>query len=212
MRKSAFTLLELIFVIVVIGILSAIFIPKFSSNKLSQAANQVISHIRYTQHLAMMDDKFNPVDSTWYKSRWQLLFGQSSAGTLNTGGYYAYSIFSDAGTKSGNPDPKEIAKNPLNSSKVLSGGFSNTLDWENTQATEEMNIGYKYGIDNVTQSGCSAKRISFDHLGRPLKGNSSSWTSSISGVLTTKCTITLHKGTDSIGIVIEPETGYVHLL
>lgn len=45
------------------------------------AKNQVIAHIRYTQHLAMMDDKFNADESTWYKRRWQIWF--SKTGYLN---------------------------------------------------------------------------------------------------------------------------------
>ena len=72
MKKSAFTMLELVFVIVVIGILSAIFIPRFSQNKLSDAANQLISHIRYTQHLALMDDEYNASSNTWYYKRWAI--------------------------------------------------------------------------------------------------------------------------------------------
>ncbi|WP_300367295.1 prepilin-type N-terminal cleavage/methylation domain-containing protein, partial [Hydrogenimonas sp.] len=51
--KNAFTMLELIIVIVVVGILSAIMIPRFSDDKLREAADQIMSHIRYTQHLAM---------------------------------------------------------------------------------------------------------------------------------------------------------------
>ena len=57
-NKKAFTMLELVFVIVVSGILAATFIPRFDRDNLQEAADQVISHIRYTQHLAMVDDKF----------------------------------------------------------------------------------------------------------------------------------------------------------
>ncbi len=70
MKKSAFTMMELIFVIIVIGILSAVFIPRFGQNKLSQAANQLISNIRYTQHLALMDDEYNATNPNWYQNRW----------------------------------------------------------------------------------------------------------------------------------------------
>ena len=40
--------MEVIIVIVVIGILAAVVIPRTGSNKLNEAASQVISHIRYT--------------------------------------------------------------------------------------------------------------------------------------------------------------------
>jgi prepilin-type N-terminal cleavage/methylation domain-containing protein len=72
MKKSAFTMMELIFVIIVIGILSAVFIPRFGQNNLSQAANQLISHIRYTQHLALMDDEYNATNANWYQNRWTI--------------------------------------------------------------------------------------------------------------------------------------------
>ena len=204
--------MEFVFVIIIVGIISSILIKDSKPTKLYEAATQLVSDIKYTQHLAMTDDKFDTSDKDWFKERWQLLFGKSSSKSLNSGGYYAYSIFSDAsGNKSGNPDPKEIAKNPLDSSKVLSGGFSGTLDWEDLSATKRLNIGYKYNIDNVKQQGCGAKRISFDHMGRPLKGDSSNWDSSVSGVLTKQCRIILYQGNSSVAIVIEPETGYIHI-
>ena len=72
--KKAFTMLELVFVIVVIGILSAVFIPKFGQNKLSEAGTQLISHIRYAQHLAMIDDMYNASNGNWSQDRWQIKF------------------------------------------------------------------------------------------------------------------------------------------
>ena len=80
--KKAFTMLELVFVLVVIGILAAVMLPQMQSTKLREAAIQVVSHIRYTQHLAMIDDKFNANDGLWFRKRWELLFGSS----LNAGG------------------------------------------------------------------------------------------------------------------------------
>ena len=56
--KKAFTMLELVFVIVVIGILAAAIIPSTRTNPAQEAAIQLLSDIRYTQHLAMIDDKY----------------------------------------------------------------------------------------------------------------------------------------------------------
>ena len=58
-NKKAFSLIELIFVIVIIGILSSVLVPRFDRPTLIEAAHQIISHIRYTQHLAMVDNKFD---------------------------------------------------------------------------------------------------------------------------------------------------------
>ena len=49
--KHAFTMIELVFVIVIAGILSAMIASSFDGNNLRQAADQIVSHIRYTQHL-----------------------------------------------------------------------------------------------------------------------------------------------------------------
>lgn len=68
MRK-AFTMIELVFVIVVIGILAAVIIPNTRTNPLQEAAIQLLSHIKYTQHLAMTDDTYDENDPNWYKKR-----------------------------------------------------------------------------------------------------------------------------------------------
>ena len=79
--KKAFTLIEIVFVIVIIGILAVVIIPRTERDPLREAAIQIVSDIRYTQHLAMIDDKYDSTDSNWYRNRWQLLFGKSSTGT-----------------------------------------------------------------------------------------------------------------------------------
>ena len=222
MKKSAFTMLELVFVIVVIGILSAVFIPKFGQNKLSEAANQLIAHIRYTQHLAMIDDQYNANDASWYEKRWQIVFGTSAY----TGGNLAYTIFSDI-SLTGQADINEIAKNPLDKSKLLSGGYSGTLYTSDSQATSQLNLGQKYGIVDFHltggSTGSSAYRVVFDHLGRPYRADISTTTSPQNRLATSKIYIKLCRSncigsnstinsTEEAVIVIEPETGYVHLL
>ena len=210
--KKSFTILELIFVIVIIGILTSVILPRTQTNSLEQAANQVIAHIRYTQHLAMVDDRYDVNDNEWYKEKWQFIYGKSNSSSRDTGGYYAYSIFSDnALGHTGKPDTSEMAKNPLNPYRYLSGGYSGTLDWESQKASKKLNIGYTYNIDKITYSGCSGKRIAFDYLGRSFVGADNNWDSSVDGILSKQCKIILHKGNNSISIYIEKETGYIHL-
>lgn len=72
--KKAFTMLELVFVIVVIGILAAVIIPSTRTNPASEAAIQLLAHIRYAQHLGMMDDKYNATSATWFRNNWQIRF------------------------------------------------------------------------------------------------------------------------------------------
>ena len=226
--KKAFTLLELVFVIVVMGIIAAAVIPRTSSNALQEAAIQVVSHIRYTQHLAMVDDKFDSSDPTWYKDRWQLKFSNIS-GTDNRWGY---AIFSDYTNKDGNPNENEIAINPLQREKRLTGGYSGLIEYGDSKATEELNLGHKYNINDIDFSGCAIanddgkKRIFFDNLGRPFTDNPELLVNThvdSSGknlLLTGQCQIELcdvidcstATSTQKVVISIEPETGYACIL
>mgnify|MGYP000045959612 CR=1 FL=1 len=232
--KKAFTMIELIFVIVVIGILAATIIPNTKRNPVQEAAIQIASHIRYTQHLAMTDDRYNPnrVDNSgaviWFKERWQILFSSSKF----TGGanVWAYTIFSDragTGVKRGDPNESEIAKNPENSNQLMTGGVGhvNAIKYghKDFKGMESLNIGKKYGIIGANavvfsdscdgNGGNPSTRIAFDYLGRPLQGdhNSMKGPYTQSRLIKAECRITITDGSESVDIKIQPETGYVSL-
>ena len=57
-KNKGFTVIELIFVIIAVGILAAMIIPRLEINGAREAATQMLTHIRYAQHLAMQDDIF----------------------------------------------------------------------------------------------------------------------------------------------------------
>jgi prepilin-type N-terminal cleavage/methylation domain-containing protein len=214
--KKAFTLIELIFVIVIAAIIAVMALPKTQDNSLATCAHQVVSHINYTKHLALIDDKFDPNDNGWYKSRWQIMFNNNKG----SGNGWSYTVFSDwTGTHSGNPDPDEVAQNPRSPNQLLTGGTSGSglVHYGDKEISKELNIGKKYGITGVTFSGgCpnSSKRIAFDRFGRPIKGNLRSQTSAYQNdrMMTSTCTITLTNSSGSIQIAVEPETGYAHIL
>ncbi len=232
MKKFAFTILELIFVIIVIGILSVVFIPKFGQNKLSQAANQVISDIRYAQHLAMVDDKYTPINSKWFKSRWEIQFHKNLTFTNSKCPHktypniWAYTIFSDKPAYTGNPNISEIGINPINSNQLLSGGYNNTLCVDNTnnnssqQSMSNLRLGEKYGITNIIFSGgcrSNVRDIYFDHLGRPFNSMNTNYAYELPSLgwhklLTSPCDIKIINSSGTATIQIEPETGYVHIL
>lgn len=204
-------MLELVFVIVIVGILAAVLIPKMGQSRLREAADQVVSHIRYTQHLAIIDDNYNSVDENWTKKRWQIVFGSSA----KTNYQLAYTVFSDtAGGSTGNPDRSEIAKNPMDRSKILSYGTAGDVNYKDKDVSKELNLGGKYGITNVIFSNsCTvggSRRVIFDYIGRPMKGRGD-FTSAYpaNSLITQTCTITLrNNANENIDITIEPETGY----
>ncbi|MDF1884552.1 prepilin-type N-terminal cleavage/methylation domain-containing protein, partial [Sulfurimonas sp. SAG-AH-194-C21] len=211
--KKAFTMIELVFVIVVIGILVATILPSTKTNPLKEAAVQLVSHIKYTQHLAMVDDKFDSsrVDSAdniiWHKDRWQIVFTSS----IYSDNGEAYTIFSDTqgnAVTRGDAQKSEVARNPQNSNQIMTGGYSVTaaLDYRNSsfEGMKKLNIGKSYGVTSVTfGSACnSGKRISFDHLGRPFQGDQSSMTGAYTAgtqrLIVADCIITLGNGPDSV--------------
>jgi len=219
--KKAFTMIELVFVIVIIGILTAVILPNTKTNPVKEAAIQLVSHIRYTQHLAMIDDKFNINDSNWYKKRWQIVFTKGSMANKK----YAYTIYSDAaGGNTGDPNISEIAKNPENREQLLTGGATGgepELGYNDPDflGMKKLNLGMSYGITNVIfSSSCSvgnSERLAFDHVGRPLKGKLGS---SLGGgnaqayendnLIQTDCLITLTDDDINVIIKVVHETGY----
>lgn len=201
--KKAFTMLELVFVIVIVGILSYFVSSSFQRNPLREAADQIVSHIRYTQHLAMMDDKFDPTDATWFRERWQIRFRLLL-------GEFGYVVFSDRNQdrNSNANNPQEIAVNPL--SKELLNGFLNFAQGNLTKA---------YGITNVLTSCLVADgtlvtanrgAISFDSFGRPYNGVSNA-TSPFEYLLMQDCNITLVNSDGNVTITVTKETGYTYI-
>ena len=217
--KKAFTLLELVFVIVVIGILAALILPRTKTNPVQEAAIQILSHIRYTQHLALVDDKYDSNDSHWYMARWQIVFGNNNKYANYKS---AYTIFSDSGAYSGDPKESEIALNPQNPNQIMTGGYNNTaaLNYNNAgfKGMKQLNLGEKYGITNVSfNGGCNiGLRISFDYLGRPFTGDQHTMTGPYSALtprlITSDCNIILTDGTETATIQISPETGYAKII
>jgi len=234
--KKAFTMLELVFVIVIVGIISVMIAPSFGGNNLRQAADQVVSHIRYTQHLAMMDNKFDRADAEWFKGRWQIRFFENltftatlpPAKTYNN--IWAYTIYSDLPNYASSlPDLNGMAKNVLSPNGYMSGGYNNTLHVESENSNENMRLNTKYGIEDIRfTGGCRGgiNHVSFDYVGRPFNNYITSSnpygnrTVNFERLIEDQCIIQMCTVADCttantdeiIQIAIEPETGYTHIL
>lgn len=176
--KKAFTLVELIFVVVVIGILAFSLWPKKQPIQALAAARQIVAHIRYTQHLALNDDKFathiddggtDSIAKDWYKRLWRITFSDIKADKDCKIGGWRYAVYQNiAGNLSDSGQPNgeiEVAQNPAEPGKVLSGCFSGI--YKNT--TSSMDLNKAYGIENINLdefANRGNKGIIFDELGR----------------------------------------------
>ncbi len=204
--KKAFTMMELIFVIIVIGILAAVAIPRTGSNKLQEAATQVLSHIRYTQHLAMVDDKFDSNDPTWYEKRWQIRFPHVTIAGVDT---YYYEVFRDE-NKAGNSNIEEEAIDPLTKKTIGDGqaAVASIADGALTNLTKGFGV---VTVDGTCVIGGAYRTVAFDFVGRPYldvyTGVFSNPVPSLNG-----CTIRLNDTQQSITIRVHPETGYACIL
>lgn len=179
--KKAFTLIELVFVMVVLGILTFALWPKKQPTQALEAARQIVAHIRYTQHLALNDDKFathtdtdgtgNNIAIDWYKRLWRITFSNPEVvppGCRNGGWRYAvYQNISRGLSDRGQPNgANEAASNPAQAGKVLSACYSGL----STNTSDELNLGQTYKIDRIDfgefATDSRIRGIIFDELGR----------------------------------------------
>lgn len=204
--ESAFTMIELVFVIVIVGIISVMIAPSFDGNNARQAADQIVSHIRYAQHLAMLDNKFDTTDPDYFVERWHIQFAPDSSGNGNQ----VYWIISDSNHNGVLADQTEYAKNPLTSTRILSGDSSFADDIK----TAEMDLTNEYGVTSVLNN-CAAVatngRIYFDSLGRPYEDTVFPATAPHENLIQNICTIVITAGAETETIEVYPETGYVRI-
>ena len=183
-NSSSFTLIELLIVIIIIGIIVSTLSFDFAPDKLQLAADQVIKDIRFTQSLALKDDKYQPFpldDSDtetnrskfWFKQWWQIRFNCTTS-------YCYYEIFSDQpySTNRQNFDRtahlpnsdtywnKSIAKDPL-SHKYMIGICSDGSDYPDcNQTNTDLNLTKTYGIKDIEyQNFSSTHELLFDNYG-----------------------------------------------
>ena len=213
--KPAFTMIELLFVIIVIGILASMAIPRMDRDLRQEAGDNILSAIRYTQNLALNDDKTNPFGGNWQRSLWQIRFTGTTVISYSIGSNIDYAP-PENGT---NIDKDESAIDPAN------GKFMYNNSPSSPQPDESPNIFLteKYGINGMTFNNCkgtqntAAKHIAFDQLGRPHRGVSNNGSNDYRTYVHTNgsCTITFTFATAGITpliINIAQETGYASIV
>ena len=224
--KRAFTLIELIIIIIIVGIIAVTASNSFKKDTLIPATNQVLDHIRYTQQLALNQDMFIPSpdfstysdadrkakDSRlWFKKWWQFQIHE---------GDDDYTIYSDAPTNGGNNEydmkaddgADRIAIDPM-TRELLAGQSANVPE----NFLRIANLKKEYGVE-ISMSGCgNSKHILFDQLGRPHCSKSKNDGSNYPYGKIKKSgnpiiiTLTLEDGSDSSTICVTPVTGYTYI-
>lgn len=216
-KRTAFTMLELIMVIVVLGILASLAMPRLERETRQEAADQILSAIRYTQHLALVDHKHLFDNKNWQRRFWRIRFGTCVAADETR--YYAIGSDDDAsGSDNAEFSRTEAAIDPISSKPLFwtNGTSCDKGDAGTQDVSSEIFITQKYGLKEIQSSGgcSSAKHIGFDHLGRPHHGEkfSSSDQADYAGYMKTRCTFTFTMQDDeTFSIHIEPETGYAFI-
>ena len=220
--KKAFTMIELIIVLVVVGIIASYTIPRIKRDIRAEAINHMLTMIRYTQNLALHDSKHNRFNPRWQKAYWRFQIANCSNGS----GLY-YLIGTDINYNNG-IDQNESAVDPSNGKLTFWTGYEDCTKYSTSSLYKKVSpnifITQRYGIKAVTFNSCqiyknrrtrsSARHIGFDRLGRPYKSFTASTKPNNWGYMVKDCTIRFDFIDSSINpftITIPNESGYAYL-
>ena len=147
-KKSGFTLVELIVVILIVGILSASVAPRFfgvASYESRQAADEVLSALRYSQQMAM--NRGGDIQLVLTANNFTVQ--RSGGGALRSpDGLIPYTkIFPNSVTAAPNPNPQTINFNALGQPGDIAGVLfpaNVSIVVGTTTITLEENTGYAH--------------------------------------------------------------------
>jgi len=207
--SKAFTMLELVMVIVVLGIIATLALPRLDRDIQQELADNLLADFRHTQYLALNDYRHNQGNNNWQRSFWRIGFGSCTGSD-----FYEY-IGSDTDYSSGDIADSEAASDPTNGNRMNWTRGSDCSVGKYTNVSSRIFISHKFGVQGVATTGsCAASDyVGFDHLGRPHTGFDVSATPDYSTLLQTACNFvfTLSDNT-TITITIAPETGYMNIV
>lgn len=218
-QRNAFTSLELVMAIVVLGIVAALAMPRLERDTRQEASDAIVSAIRYTQHLALSDDVTDPNNPMWQRKFWR--FGKQ--GCSDNGIFFYIASDKDAVGGISELEAAQNVKdgdwlNGVNTAPCESDLSAQTFA-DGTRASKSIFLTKRFGIkedDNAMFAGCggvaTGRYIGFDYLGRPHKGFAGSTTADYSSILRTDCNLVFTFTDTSIpdlNITIEKETGFI---
>lgn len=200
MRKSAFTMIELVFVIVVLGILASLAMGRMDRDLTQEASETVLSNIRLAQQLALRDNKHTSANLVnWQRGYWRFEFDCTSECNYKVGSD------SDLG---GTIEKLESAIDPVDGKYLFNDG---SVD---NEFSKNVLVQKKFGVNTITaSSGCTGSdSVAFDYLGRS-HINIDTATNNFSNIMNTDCNLTFGMmASDSFTITIESETGHAFLI
>lgn len=225
MRK-AFSMLEMVFILVMLGVMAAVSVMYIPQTKLQQAADYMLQNIKYTKSLAQTDDRFFAMQDNsmgqynenqarfWQAGMWQVQFHLTGNTTA-----HSYSIYADTARNAattnfdGRPMSGDIIAKDPHSKACLSGYSANNLPAEckdNIAKEVRLKETYDVTIDRIDiQQGCNetnTARIYFDNAGMPYCGkvNINGNQSTLPKRLTDSVKIVLKRQNQTATICISP--------
>jgi len=205
-------MIELVFVIIVLGILASLAMGRMDRDLKQEAAETILSHIRLAQQLALSDNKHrSDNDAKWQRAYWRFQFSNCSF-TGEVKPIYAVG--------SGKLDNGELTKlrsavDPING-KYLFGSCtesSNTSD-----VSKDVFAGKHFGVKEFQLKKCTTpqytgQNFGFDYLGRLHVGiDTYDGTADFNRVATRDCNLTVTMSdNDTFSIIIENETGHAYI-
>lgn len=201
---KALTLLELIFVIFLLSLLSYIIIPKTKNQDLQNATSRLVLYLKQTRYQAMINDMYSLDDKLWHKKRWSLKFFSCNK---NVEGIY-YIIYSDT-NKSGKIKKEHTLLDPLNKKHL----YSFHTCKETKDSSKYVLLSKVFNVMDVEVSCNNTKslgQISFGSDGRVYSKLSNVEEEYYKYEIKKPCFITLrHKNGETMGIKIENSTGFI---
>jgi len=209
-------MIELVFVIVVLGILASLAMGRMDRDLKQEASETILSHIRLAQQLALRDNKHrSDNDEDWQTGYWRFQFSNCSF-TGQVMPIYAVG----SAPLSGDLTKPTSAINPVNG-KYLFGSCTETSNIPDV--SPDVFVGKHFGVKEMKLTGCygtglateRGKHFGFDYLGRvhvKVGSYDNSSTSMFSELATKDCNLTVTMSDDEkFSIIIENETGHAYI-
>ena len=213
MKKRAFTIIELIFVIVILGILASLAMGRMDRDLKQEASETILSHIRLAQQLALRDNKHRQDNNRlWQRAYWRFEYGKCKNTTNLDGTAQYYYRVGSATTLDMGFNKNESAINPVDGKYLYT---INSCDDLQKDESPTILISKKFGINRIRKyGGCNkVQHIAFDYLGRPHHQIASYGSADFSKIMTNNCRLKFEMSTgDSFSIIIEAETGHAFIV